>query len=113
MDNMDMPQGASQDTSADVDLIKQVLMKVIKEMDKMDADSLMPEHRRPAPKLSAPAPADDMPMDDSEEDPSFLPSLMDKAGSADEDGTLPEDKQDSVEPEIAAIVAAKKKNLPK
>ncbi len=37
---------------------------------------------------------------------------MPKAGSADAEGQLPEDKQDDVDPAIAAIVAQKKKELP-
>lgn len=113
-----MPQPMPQDDDKqEMDTIKQALMKIIGDMDKMDADSFLPDHMKPkmaAVSVSA-EPTPDEPMDDDAEgssDPSMLAGLMDKAGSADADGQLPEDKQDDVDPSIAAIVAKKKKQLP-
>lgn len=111
----DMPQ--DDDKAQDMDMISQVLRKVADEMDKMDADGYLPDHMKPKmveAKVEA-SPLDDMPMDDDSDesdDASMLPSLMDKAGMADDEGALPEDKQDDVDPAIAAIVAQKKKELP-
>lgn len=116
-----MPQPMPQDDDKqEMDTIKQALMKIIGDMDKMDADSFLPDHMKPkmaAVSVSAtPSPDDsDMPQDDDSDesnDPSMLAGLMDKAGSADADGSLPEDHQDDVDPSIAAIVAQKKKQLP-
>lgn len=108
-----MPQ---EDESQEKDMISMVLRKVADEMDKMDADSFLPDHMKPKVEVAVnAAPSPDMPMDDDSEasdDPSMLSGLMDKAGTADADGALPEDKQDDVDPAIAAIVAQKKKELP-
>lgn len=106
----------SDDKTQDMDMISRVLRKVADEMDKMDADSFLPEHMKPKVEVAVDAaPSPDMPMDDDSEasdDPSMLSGLMDQAGTADADGALPEDKQDDVDPAIAAIVAQKKKELP-
>lgn len=114
-----MPQPMPQDDDKqEMDTIKQALMKIIGDMDKMDADSFLPDHMKPkmAAVSAEAAPSDsDTPMDDDSDesnDPSMLAGLMDKAGSAAADGSLPEDSQDDVDPSIAAIVAQKKKQLP-
>jgi hypothetical protein len=97
-------------------MIKQTLMKVIDDMNKMEGQRLLPDgHPKkmsampPAPE--APAIAADEP--DAEEggdlDPGMLGQLLDKAGQANPDGSTEEDAQVGLDPDIAAIVAEKKK----
>lgn len=92
-----------------VDMIKSVLQKIIDEMDMMETDRIMPEHRRPKMiemEVEAVKPTEDM---ESEElDPAVLGELMNKAGEADESGSLPEDRESDLPPEIAEIVKRKK-----
>lgn len=113
-----MPQDMHKDEGQDMDMISTVLRKVADEMDKMDADSFLPEHMKPKAEVPVEAsPLDaEMPLDDDmegSEDPSLLAGLMDKAGSADDEGMLPEDASEDIDPAIADVVAAKKKELPR
>lgn len=47
-------------------------------------------------------------MESEELDPAVLGELMNKAGEADESGSLPEDRESDLPPEIAEIVKRKK-----
>lgn len=98
-----------EDMSQDKDMIKSVLQKIIDEMDTMESDRIMPEHRRPKMmkmEVEAVKPMEDM---ESEElDPAVLGELMNKADQADESGALPEDHENDLPPEIADAVRRKK-----
>jgi len=111
---MNMPSDTHDDETQDVDMIKQVLQKIIDEMDQMEADRLSPGSMKPKvveAHIEA-HPMDEMAnSDDEESDPSALPSLMDKASHADNEGTLPEDSENDVPPELASIIAEKKKKM--
>lgn len=106
----DMPQ--HDDEKQDVDMISHILRKIADEMDQMDADGYLPDHMKPKQaNITVEAHSADEPQDsDGEEsdDTSLLPSLMDKSKEADDEGNLPEDKSEEVDPSIAAIVSAKK-----
>lgn len=110
-----LPMQEHSDESQDMDMIKSVLQKIIDQMDQMEADNLMPEARKPkVVEATVEASPMDMSMDDDgsdSDDASLLPSLMDKAKDADDEGALPEDKQEDVDPAIASIIAEKKKDL--
>jgi hypothetical protein len=113
MDMMPMDHSDG-DESQDMDMIKKVLQKIIDEMDGMEADRLSPASAKPKA-AEAPAeasPMDQMPEDESDDSSPMLPDLMSKADSADSEGMLPEDKESDVPPELAAIIAEKKKQLP-
>lgn len=110
MDSMQTPE---------LDMIKQTLMRVIDDMNKMESQRLLPDgHPKkmgdmpPAPSPDAPAIAADEPDGDegsSDLDPNVLGQLLDKAGDAGPDGSTDEDAQSALDPDIAAIVAEKKK----
>lgn len=105
-----MPQD---NKSQDADMIKTILQKIIDEMNTMESDRIMPEDRKPkvmAAKVDVMTPdhMDGEPQDDSELDPSVLKDLMDKAGQADDSGSLPEDQNSDLPPEIADAVKRKK-----
>lgn len=93
------------------DMIKSVLQKIIDEMGSLEADRIMPDHRKPKMvkmEVEAVKPTEEMDMEDDELDPSVLGELMDKAGQADESGELPEDKESDLPPEIAEAVKRRK-----
>jgi len=100
------------DQSPDADMIKQVLQKIIDEMDGLEANRIHP--KMSAMKLEVETPKENMQEGGVEEptedglDPEILSQLMDKAGSADETGELPEDKESVLPPEIAMAVKKKK-----
>lgn len=104
------------DAHEDVDMISHVLRKIADEMDMMDADHLMPENRKPKvveAKIET-HPMDQIPDESEQDSHDMLPDLMNKADTVDEEGNLPEDNQPQIDPEIAHIIAAKKKEqLPK
>lgn len=99
-----------EDMSQNTDMIKSVLQKIIDEMDMMETERIMPEHRRPASmamKVESVEPMrEDMESEDL--DPAVLGELMTKAGEADESGALPEDRESDLPPEIAEAVKRKK-----
>lgn len=107
-----------EDQSQDESMIKQVLQKIIDEMDGMEANRIHPKMM--AAKIDV-APMHDESMEpkaeemsetseeeSSELDPSVLSSLMEKAGSVNEDGASPEDSMDDLPPSIADAVRKKK-----
>lgn len=99
-----------EDMSQDKDMIKSVLQKIIDEMDTMETERIMPEHRRPKMmkmEVAAMKPAEEE-MESDELDPAVLGELMNKAGEADESGALPEDRESDLPPEIAEAVKRKK-----
>jgi hypothetical protein len=107
------------DMSQDAAMIKKVLQKVIDEMDMMESDRLMPDHMKPkmvAAKVDVMSPKSehemsedsDMESEEHELDPEIMKQLMDKAGSADENGSTEEDSMEGLDPEIAAAVMKKK-----
>ena len=99
-----------EDMSQDKDMIKSVLQRIIDEMDTMESDRIMPEHRRPKVmemEVKAAQPMDEE-MESDELDPNVLGELMNKAGEADESGELPEDRESDLPPEIAEAVRRKK-----
>lgn len=102
------------DQKQDVDMIKSVLQRIIDEMNEFEADRIMPEEKKPKAVVAEVKTMEPMEMDESEEteeglSPIVLSELMSKAESADEEGNLPEDNEDSLPPEIAALVREKKK----
>jgi len=98
------------DEKQDADMISQVLRKIADEMDQMDADGYLPDHMKPKhAEIMVEAHNEPEPTEHDEEDgQDNLPELMDKASSADDEGNLPEDKEEHIDPSIAAIVSQKK-----
>lgn len=103
------------------DMIKEVLQKIIDEMEGLETDRIMPEYRKPkavaveVEATSKPEEMDEM-MEEDEAglDPAVLDELMSKADEADETGALPEDDVSDLPPEINDAVRRKRKNdLPK
>lgn len=98
------------DAPQDMDMIKNVLQKIVDEMNAMESDRIMPESRKPkamAMEVKAVQPAEEE-MESEELDPNVLGELMNKAGEADESGELPEDRESDLPPEIAEAVKRKK-----
>lgn len=97
-----------EDAAQDKDMIKEILHKIIDEMDRVESDRIMPEHRKPKMvemEVKTMKPTDEMESEEDEGlDPAVLGELMNKAGEADESGELPEDKESDLPPEIADAV---------
>lgn len=106
MDNMeqeDMPQ--------DVDMVRNVLQKIIDEMDTMEAGRIHP--KMVDAKMTTVDPkeepmAEEMPEESGELDPTVLKSLLDKAGSSDDSGALPEDGDMDLPPSLRDAVRKKR-----
>lgn len=110
------------DQIQDVDMIKTVLQKIIDEMTDMESQRILPDghpskHVEIAAKVE---PAEGSPEEESmefpdqessEHDDGALSGLLDKAGQADDSGAMPEDHEEDLPPEIAALVAEKRKKL--
>lgn len=103
------------DAPQDMAMIAKVLQKIVDDMNGLESDRIHPKSM----KVEAVAPvAEEMPMEEPEEmtedglDPDILGKLMEKAGSADETGELPEDKEMGLPDEVLMAVK-KKKSLPK
>lgn len=108
------------DAAQDMDMIRSVLQKICDEMDGLEADRIMPAHKKPgyaagsfgveqpnenkAETLDEAEPENPEPELDSD----VLKSLLDKAGEADETGKLPEDDMADLPPSIADAVRRKK-----
>lgn len=94
-----------------MDMIKSALMKVIDDMTAMESDRLMPDEKKPKVE-PAPAESPDLEMSGtSPEDPadgSGLDALMGEADKADASGSLPEDRENDLPPEIMEVVRKKK-----
>lgn len=111
------------DQGQDVNLIKQVLQKVIDDMNGLEANRITPEHKRPGYSAgslgiekpnenTAETPEEAEPEDQDNQhaplDPEILKTLMDRAGEADETGATPEDNFEGLTPEIADLVRKKR-----
>lgn len=96
-----------------MEMIKSVLQKVIDEMNGLESDRIMPEHKKPkmmAAKVETVAAPEEMAMDEeeSELDPEILSQLMQKADGADENGASEEDRLEEFDPEISEAIKRKK-----
>jgi len=110
-----------QDKSQDMDMIKTVLQKIIDEMTDMESQRMLPDgHPSKHVEIAAKVEPSDNPMEESMESPDMessehddkaLSGLLDRSGQADETGALPEDHEEDLPPEIAALVAEKRKKL--
>lgn len=101
-----------EDQKQDTDMIKSVLQKIINEMNEFEADRIMPEERKPKAvmaEVKTVEPVESEEMDTEGLSPEVLSELMTKAESADEEGNLPEDQEDSLPSELANLVREKKK----
>lgn len=109
----DMPQ--HDDQAEDADMIKQVLQKIIDEMDSLEAGRIHPKMVAAKVDVAAspehPGIEDDQPEPDADDqglDPDVLKQLMDKAGSADDSGATPDDQLGDLHPDVAMAVRKKK-----
>lgn len=102
MPHDDMPQ--------DEAMIKQVLQKIIDDMEMHESGRIMPDSRKPKMVAAKIDVAEPMHEDEASEDldPEILNKLMDKAGSADDSGALPEEQGEDLPPEILEAVRRKK-----
>lgn len=111
------------DEKQDVDMIKTVLQKIIDEMNEMESQRMLPDgHPSKHVEIAAKVEPSENPEEESMESPEeeasehddgALSDLLGKADHADEEGALPEDHEEELPPEIQALVAEKRKNLPK
>lgn len=105
------------DQAQDTDMIKDVLQKIIDEMNDMESQRMLPDghpskHVEIAAKVE-PSDMDQQPTeqsdDSSDHNDADLSALLGKADSADSDGSLPEDHEEDLPPEISALIAEKRK----
>lgn len=123
------------DESQDKEMIISVLQKVIDDMRGMESDRLMPDHMKPKVEMAKVEvkPEDGMsmgggiphPNQDSAEsyeqaepenqnnqheplDEDILAKLMEKAGSADDEGSTPDDALNDLHPDLADAVRKKR-----
>lgn len=120
------------DETQDTEMIKSVLQKIIDEMNGLEADRIMPDHKKPGYSTGSdgiPHPAEnsaETPMEAEPEnqdnqheelDPEITRQLMEKATSADDQGSLPEDVEHEFPQEIQVAINARRKrdmrNMPK
>jgi hypothetical protein len=130
-----------EDKKQDADMIKSVLQKIIDDMNEYEADRIMPEERKPkavvtevteepedalhlykgsygikspnenkAESFEQAEPENQFNQHD-ELDPTVLDELLKKAEEADEDGVLPEDRENDLPLELAKLVREKKEKL--
>lgn len=103
------------DEQQDKDMIADVLQKIVDEMKGLESDRIMPSDHPSKIKqmeISVEKPTDgETPEEESSElDPKVLSELLDKANSADESGATPDETDmDGIDPEIAKLIAEKKK----
>lgn len=102
----------------EMDQIKSMLQKVVDEMDSMESNRILPDGHpskmtamavKATPEAGIAADEPDMNDDSTDMDPNVLSQLMDKATTADDSGTLPEDQNSDLPPEILAAVERNKK----
>lgn len=108
------------DQAQDAEMIKSVLQKIVDEMNGLEADRIMPAHKKPgyaAGSMGVESPNENKAETMQEAEPEnpepeldsdVLKSLLDKAGEADETGKLPEDDMADLPPAIADAVRRKK-----
>lgn len=109
--------------SEDAAMIQSILRKMCDDMDGLEADRIMPAHKKPgysagsmgvekpaANVAETPEEAEPENQDNQHEalDPDILKALMEKADQADESGSLPEDNYIGLPPAIADAVRKKK-----
>jgi hypothetical protein len=105
--------------SSQIDMIKSTLQQIIDEMNDMESQRILPEgHSAKRVEISADikpeveTPEENVIEGGQEElDPAVLKELISKAGESDSEGNLPEDQESEFDPEIAKLIAEKKKNL--
>jgi len=103
------------DQAQDVDMIKSVLQRIIDEMNSFEADRIMPEDRKKK-EIITEIQTEGSPDEESMELESaegglssdVLTELMSKAESADETGSLPEDRESELPLELEKLVREKK-----
>ena len=99
------------DAAEDADMIKSVLQKIIDEMNDLESNRILPEDKKPkvmTAKVEAVKPVEEPMEDEADLDPGVLDELLGKAEKADASGSLPEDSEDELDPELADIVRKKK-----
>ena len=100
------------DQKQDADMIKSVLQKIIDDMNEYEADRIMPMERKPKAMI-AEIKTEEHPMEEEMDDeglnPEVLSQLMEKAGTANDQGETEEDVTEGLDPEIARLVQEKKK----
>lgn len=111
------------DAPQDADMIRSVLQKICDEMDTLEADRITPDHRKPGysngsagipqpNENSAETPREAEPenMENQHEglDPEVLKQLMDKATTADDQGSTPEDEENMFPDEIQDAINRKR-----
>ncbi len=119
---MDMHDDAPQD----MEMIRSVLQKICDEMDGLEANRILPAHKRPGyahGEVVAPEnPSENTAMEFSEAepeneanelDPKVLEDLMEKAEGANDSGATPEDELDDLPPTIAEAIRRKKSEMKK
>lgn len=111
------------DEAQDSEMIKSVLQKIVDDMNSLEANRIMPEHKKPGyamgggipnpeeNKAELPQQAEPETQTNQHEplSPEVLKDLMEKAEHADESGATPEDEMEGLHPHIAAIVAMRRK----
>ncbi len=118
-----MPQEMPQENAPSLDMIKQALMKVIDDMTAMESDRHLPDNhpmkaKPPVAPVDGSEESPDLDMsgtseDAGSDDPKMLESLMGEADKADADGSMPEDRENDLPPEIMDVVNRKKAELGK
>lgn len=110
-----------EDKSQDMDMIADVLQKIVDEMHGFESDRIMPLDKKPKMAEGIPSPMEDKAetfdqaepenQDNQHEplDPEVLKQLMAKADEADSDGSLPEDSEAEFPSEIQMLIAEKRK----
>jgi len=114
------------DQAQDAEMIRSVLQKICDEMNGLEADRIMPAHKKPgyahgdvvAPEHPAENHALDLgeaePENEANElDPHVLESLMEKAEGANEDGSTEEDTEADLPPTIVEAIRIKKQQMKK
>lgn len=106
-----MENAMPHEEAPDMDMIKNVLQKLVDDMNGLEAKRIHPKLSAPEtePEMSQPEePAMDEEMTEDGLDPDVLGKLMEKAGSADESGELPEDKEMGLPDDVMAAVKRQK-----
>lgn len=112
------------DEAQDAEMISSVLQKIVDEMHGLEADRILPAHKKPgyahgevvAPEHPAENHAETLdeaePENEANElDPEILESLMEKAEHANEDGSTEEDEMADLPPTIVEAIRLKKKEM--
>ncbi len=114
------------DQAQDADMIKSVLQKIIDEMNGLEADRILPAHKKPGyahGEVVAPTHPDENvaetmheaePENEANElDPKILEDLMEKAEGANDDGATADDELAELPPTIAEAIRRKQAEMKK